>query len=335
MRITAVAPYVPHRQIPHAGGQYLYRYLGELAKVADTGLIAPDIPANRSAVAGAPDGVEVHLFAVPPLSRGWPARLLRYVRAAADGLSLALGEGDAFAQDAKAEAMVARSDVVETHWSETLPLIPRIQAWAPRVKVVAFEQDVRYQSLSRRASTGDHLRDRFLATVAARRVRRREPAYLNRCATVLTFTQKDADLLRRLGVGTPIDLLTPSLVHPPPPWRPAAEPMVLFVGAFDRPENSESATWFLKNSWPAVTAACPEATVVLAGANPPPTLVRWASDHVRVTGFVEDLDPVAVRRSEPAHRPQRRDQPAAGRRRPRAGTTDGRSGRGGGADWCR
>ena len=148
--------------------------------MADTGLIAPDIPANRTAVAGAPDGVEVHLFAVPPLSRGRPARLLRYVRAAADDLSLALGEGDAFAQDAKAEAMVARSDVVETHWSETLPLIPRIQAWAPRVKVVAFEQDVRYQSLSRRASTGDHLRDRFLATVAARRVRRREPAYLNR-----------------------------------------------------------------------------------------------------------------------------------------------------------
>ena len=31
MKIVSLAPYVPHRQIPHAGGVFLYHYLAGLA----------------------------------------------------------------------------------------------------------------------------------------------------------------------------------------------------------------------------------------------------------------------------------------------------------------
>jgi len=291
-RIACLAPYVPHVGTPHAGGQFLHRYLTFLAGRNDVALIAPDGDKNRAAVPLAPAGVRVHLLPMPARSLHIVRRIARYVRTSADGLTLGLGEKAALQGDATARRIVEESDIVEVQWSELLPLVPVVKAFNPSARIVGFEYDVRHQSLGGRRHHAALRRDRILATVAQLRTRRREPAFLNLCDAVVTVSAKDVGLLRALGVRPPTAVVAPSLTEPSRPLGPGADPVVLFVGAFDRPENSDGALWFLDAVWPAVVRACPGAKVLMVGANPPPALSAKAAPGVDVTGFVSDLDPL-------------------------------------------
>jgi glycosyltransferase involved in cell wall biosynthesis len=291
-RLTCIAPFVAYEQIPHAGGQFLFHYLTRMSEHFDVRLLAPGIYGNDAAAAMGPPGVEIHLVPVKPLPSRFAARAGRYVRLSANGLTLGLGELRAFEGDVAARRMVADSDVIEIHISELLPLAPLVRRLNPSAHLVAVEYDVRFQSVCLRAQTATRRRARVLAGVAARRARRGEPALLNRCDAVLTFTEKDVRLLRDLGVRRPIHLLSPYLAVPGEPIGPSSDPNVLFVAAFDRPENAEAAMWFLDAVWPAVVGHHPGAVLVLAGANPPAMLLRRAGDNVRVTGYVDDLDPL-------------------------------------------
>lgn len=292
-RIVCLSPYVPFERIPHAGGQFLFQYLGRMGTLVDTHLAAPDLERNRLAPADRPAGITTHLVPIAARSRALPARVLRYVRTSADGLTLGIGERQAFRTDPTAMKEVMAADVVEVHWSELLPLVPLVRAWNPTALLVAVEYDVRFQSVSGRARQAALRRDRLLATVAAARVRHREPRLLNRCDAVLTFTAKDVAILRGLGVDTATHVLAPYLTVPEGPVVPAAGSTVLFVAAFDRPENTDGARWFLDHVWPLVRQACPAATVVMAGANPPSWLsARQVEGSVGVPGFVDDLDPL-------------------------------------------
>ncbi|MCA0437732.1 MAG: glycosyltransferase family 4 protein [Austwickia sp.] len=52
------------------------------------------------------------------------------------------------------------------------------------------------------------------------------------------------------------------------PWQPDPQPSVLFLGALDVPTNHEALTWFCREVWPSVHAACPEATLRIVGRHP-------------------------------------------------------------------
>lgn len=291
-RLTCLSPFVPSQTIPHAGGQFLFHYLTEMAAHAEVRLVAPDMEMNRAVGAQGPRNVEIHLVPLPALSTNLVARAVRYARTSANGLTVGVGEKKAFARDRTARALVADSDLVEIQWSELLQLVPVVRRWNPSVPIVSVELDVRYQSIQGRARHATRLRDRTMAKLATLHVRRREPALLNLCDAVLTFTDKDVRILRELGVTVPVHVLAPYLTMPEDWVGPSSDPHVLFVGAFDRPENSEGAMWLLDRVWPSVRRRCPGAVLTLAGAHPPDALLARAAVDVRVTGFVDDLDPL-------------------------------------------
>ena len=64
---------------------------------------------------------------------------------------------------------------------------------------------------------------------------------------------------------------------------------LIFSGVMDFAPNCEGALWFLDKVFPFVLKRHPDATLVVAGMNPPQELRNRASEHVRVTGFVEDM----------------------------------------------
>jgi glycosyltransferase involved in cell wall biosynthesis len=82
---------------------------------------------------------------------------------------------------------------------------------------------------------------------------------------------------------------TKPLVREPSP----EEPIALFVGAMNRPENWEAAMWFLEQVWPEVLQQSPTARFVIAGANPPRQLLSAIrrAPRAEATGFVESLEP--------------------------------------------
>ena len=73
---------------------------------------------------------------------------------------------------------------------------------------------------------------------------------------------------------------------------PAAEPRVVFSGVFNYAPNADGARWFVREVWPRVLAAVPQARLTLAGAHPNHAVRALAADRsIEVTGSVADMRP--------------------------------------------
>lgn len=290
-RITYFSPFVPHSAIPHAGGQFLFHFLDRLSPSVDITLIAPFSPVNEAALGEVVPPVEIHLVPVRPRPRSLIGFLPRLLANTAAGVTPGWQVLRGFRSDRWVWERVRSSSLVELEWTWYVPFVADIRRRAPGVPVTAFEYDVLTESLTRRARAGSIL-ERTLGRVAAARARRVEPALLNRCDAVFTFSARDRDLLVGMGVRSPIQVVDPPALttgQVSPEERDAQT--VLFVGDMSRPENHQGAEWLAREVWPEVSRACPQARLVIAGSNPPASLRHLAGDRVTVTGYVDDLEP--------------------------------------------
>lgn len=290
-RVIYLAPFVPYRNIPHAGGQFLYHFLCRLSASVHATIVVPGSETNRAALAEEVAPGDIHLVAIRPRPRHRIGFLPRLLANTAAGVTPGWQVLRGFREDPWVWERVAASDLVELQWAWYLPFVEDVRRAAGTVPVTAFEHDVLTESLARRAR-GGAAHERTLGWVAAAQARRREPALLNRCDTVFTFSARDRGTLQGMGVRTPIEVVDPLVPTETPGPSERRDPVVLFVGAMSRPENHEGALWLARDVWPTVARACPGARLVLAGANPPPALERLAGAGVEVTGFVDDLDPL-------------------------------------------
>ncbi len=71
---------------------------------------------------------------------------------------------------------------------------------------------------------------------------------------------------------------------------PKIADQIVFSGAMNFPPNHDGAIWFLDKVFPAVLQKFPHLTFVIAGANPPETLLKRAGPNVKVLGYVPDLN---------------------------------------------
>ncbi len=291
MRLTCIAPYVPFDGIEHAGGEYFYRFLVSLARDHDVNLIAPGLDVNRPTPARRTPEVHIHRVRLSPVSRTKLVRAMVYPFDLLDGVTLGTLLLRAVRQDNVARQLVRSSDVVDIHWSRCLPLVPWVRRLAPSAVVTAWEYDVMYQSIARRADHASSFRLRFESRATRHAVRRKEPRLLNQSDTAFVFSDKDRVVLAGLGVRVPMHVVDPLVVFPDDPGGPSTSPTALFVGAMDRAENAEGVLWFLDHVWPSVCRLVPSAQLIIAGSNPPAALLARADGHTQITGYVETLDP--------------------------------------------
>ena len=289
-KVTYLSPYVPFPSIPHAGGQFLYRFVERLSASFDITIAAPASESNR---AGAAEAVpaKVHLIPIrraPRTRLGYAPRLLANTMA---GVSPGWEVLWAFHRNTALWDLVRASDLVELAWAWYLPFVRDVRRVAPGIPVTAFEYDVLAESLARRMKGGE-LHERTLGRIAAARARQVESALLAQCDVVFTFSAREKSLLAGMGVRTPVQIVSPSVERREDVKPRAERPVVLFVGAMDRAENHEAATWLATKVWPTVERNRPDARLVLAGTSPPPALQRLAGGSIQVTGYVADLDAV-------------------------------------------
>ena len=122
-----------------------------------------------------------------------------------------------------------------------------------------------------------------------------EKTVLGNADAVVAFTARDAAVLRELAPATRIEVLPIGTVSPQQPPGTASSVELLFVGNYIHPPNVDAALRLGKNIFPQVQREIPEARLVLAGANPPPSLRDLEGQHVTVPGLVPDLAPVLRR----------------------------------------
>lgn len=294
-RITSVTKYIPFPSVAHAGGQYVWRHVDALRRFADVRLFAPDTPLNRAALPQASDGAPAELLrGVGPGGTG-RLKTLFDIESAWQGSAVAWPYRRLFQTRRAPWRDLADADIIEFHWSEMIALAPAVRTRIPGVPLVGVAHDVITQRWERAASAAGNPAMKAAYALAARRSRRQESRSFGALDALLVFSEKDADLARRLAPTTRIEVVHPGL-GPTEPVRRDVDPdapVVLFTGALDRPDNARGIGWFLDRIWPAVIAAVPDARLVIAGANAQPALERAVERATRaeLTGFVDSLDP--------------------------------------------
>jgi glycosyltransferase involved in cell wall biosynthesis len=126
----------------------------------------------------------------------------------------------------------------------------------------------------------------------AERLYRYETSALKHPDVIAAITQEDAEAIanaaRRhdaivIPAGVDVDRMLPFQTEPDPAH-------VVVVGPLVWAPNIDAATWFATAIWPRIKAAVPEARCTIAGANPPARIRRYATEDLRIPGFVEDYD---------------------------------------------
>jgi O-antigen biosynthesis protein len=69
---------------------------------------------------------------------------------------------------------------------------------------------------------------------------------------------------------------------------------IMFVGGFSHAPNTDAVLWFSKNVLPKVLKCAPDLVFYVVGANPPEEVRLLESENVKVLGYLEDSDLVAL-----------------------------------------
>jgi polysaccharide biosynthesis protein PslH len=163
------------------------------------------------------------------------------------------------------------------------------------VPVVYDAHNVEYAILERFAATRSNPLARAAAAVEWRRVRAYERDACRRSRLVLVVSEVDRAVLAGLA-GSSVPFATVPIAVDGSGVAPihelSAEPRVLFLGGLHWPPNADALVTFLRDIWPRVRTARPDATLTTVGRDdhPAAALCRTAP-AVTVAGWVPDIDP--------------------------------------------
>jgi glycosyltransferase involved in cell wall biosynthesis len=188
-------------------------------------------------------------------------------------------------------------DIVQLEFTSMAQYAPLARASGALVVCTAIDLAFRTQARRARAQVGWARKGR--RWLGALSLWLYELRALRRCDLVLTLSAEDAAALRRWLPRQPIAYLPSgiNLQDRPICFDPRSEDEVLFVGNYLHPPNVEGALWLAREVWPLVQRLRPGARLTLAGRTPPPAIQALASADVRVSGTVDDLQPLYARAS--------------------------------------
>jgi sugar transferase (PEP-CTERM/EpsH1 system associated) len=114
-----------------------------------------------------------------------------------------------------------------------------------------------------------------------------------RCTLVVNARERDA--LRALAPDARVEIVPNGIdldaFRPSTP--PAADPVVAFAGVMSYAPNHEGVAWFVREVWPRIRAARPEARFIVIGSEPSAEARAWAAadPSIEVTGAVSAVQP--------------------------------------------
>lgn len=276
MNITLVTPYLPYPDVPHGGGQDLFRLiqtLGERHQVRVAAFVDESSAIHAEALR--PHVIDMRLV--------WPATTVR--RKVGNVLKV-VAQGGWFQLGRRAELEMREvvatwpADVVHAAWTEMGRYLPSA---SPNTIRVLDEVDVRFLVEELNAPGSLWVAERKAA----------ELDYCRQADLVITRSQRDLDVLRQQlpelnGLVIPPAANVQALLTIPANgdvWG-----RVLFVGHMGRRRNQAAVQWLVNEIWPLILEDCPWATLHVVGAEPPRSIRALGRKRgVLVTGWIKDL----------------------------------------------
>lgn len=202
-----------------------------------------------------------------------------------------------FYRDRRMTAMVARARAVglsaEIAFSSSMAQYIAAQSNAPRIVDLCDADSAKWSEYARRKTwplSGVYEREGRLLAKAETRI-------INMADATFAISEEEADLLgSRDGVLKTVEWFCNGVdtdyFAPTPPVAQTPRHTAVFVGAMDYWANVDAIAWFVRDIWPTVRAAMPEASLAIVGSNPAREIAALSgANGVVVTGRVDDVRP--------------------------------------------
>jgi GT2 family glycosyltransferase/glycosyltransferase involved in cell wall biosynthesis len=174
--------------------------------------------------------------------------------------------------------LVYRMPVLEATLSE-------LRRHAPQAPILFHAMDLHYLRMERRAELDGTDESR----VAAARMKVRELDLIARVDCTITHSTFERDLLAREVPGAPV-VVWPFMFEffgTDIGFQDRRD--IVFLGGYKHLPNIDAVQFFAREVMPLIRAEAPDVRFVIAGANPGPDVRALESDHVVVTGLIDDL----------------------------------------------
>ncbi len=278
-RVLIVAPWAPY---PYDGGskriltlarllsdRFRFRLLTVEPASRSPGEVAADLALERRHLAPIFESVERVAVGAPRPDEGLPEDVARW-----NLPQLAWA----------ARRLARRAEIVHAEYELAAPAVMSIRG---RARVVTLHD------------MGEFRREDLTGARQARRERAlRRATFLRRvCAEfdrAIVMTEPDRRRLARLAEGARAVAIPTGVDLEEFPLRaaePTGEPTVAFVGHYPHYPNEDAVAWFLREAWPIVRAARPDARFLAIGSSPTPAVLAAvaAAPAARATGTVESV----------------------------------------------
>lgn len=180
-------------------------------------------------------------------------------------------------------------DIIQLEGLYLCPYIALIRRYSD-AKVVYRAHNIEHEIWNRTAQMTTFPKKIFLKHLASR-IKRFEKSYLNDYDMLVPITERDANLLNKMGnkkpyftsqTGIDLSFLVPTAKN-------LEFPSLFHIGSLDWSPNQEGLIWFLNNCWPLISKKYPDLTFYIAGRNAPAWLEKkFSLRNIVYLGEIED-----------------------------------------------
>lgn len=183
-----------------------------------------------------------------------------------------------------------RPYVIILQWTEMLVLIDQVKQFFPNAKIIGIEEDVKFLNFQRDYQNEKNPVSRYFKRVRYSILKRIELQACNKVDKVILNNEKDYRLLAENNIiHSKLFVWQPYFENRTECEYEGKSKNIIFYGAMGRKENYESAIWFIKNVFFQLQDESIQFWII--GGGPSSVLQKYASDRIKITGYVEDIGP--------------------------------------------
>jgi glycosyltransferase involved in cell wall biosynthesis len=179
-------------------------------------------------------------------------------------------------------------DVIQLEGLYLAPYVPLIRQHS-KALLSMRAHNIEHEIWDRTVNQRKGLKKKY-TSIIAKRLKRMELGSINAYDVVIPITQRDADIVKKLGCTLPqhvsptgINMLDFNKYN-----AKADFPSVFHIGALDWSPNQEGIDWFLKKCWVKLHKQYPELKFYIAGRNAPEHISNIDEPNVVFLGEVDD-----------------------------------------------
>ncbi len=186
------------------------------------------------------------------------------------------------------ESRGARYDlVIVSRAHVAIQWLPQVRDLCATAKVIFDTVDLQYLRKERQAKLEGSLN----LMDEARRLKDKELGAARAADATWVVSPFERDLLAREAPEVAVQIV--SNIHVIHGRKTGFEERrdILFIGGFEHPPNIDAADWLVGEILPRLHEEVPDLRLFLVGSKPTHGVLRLASEHVTVTGYVPDVEP--------------------------------------------